>query len=174
MRTLKQLRWIGLLAFAMTFSDTAQAQFGIGVQAGVGVDTDETVGGLIARYSFGNIVVGANIDYGTWKWTFDSDSGSSKRDDHEQKGKVFHFTIPVAYMFALGEGGFSLFPFLQVGTASWSLDNCENCDSESETTFDAGAGAQYKFIFVTGAANVLGEDKGGSDFTFRVGGIFAL
>jgi len=179
MRAFKHIVWVGFIAFAMMFSHTAQAQFAVGIQGGIGVDTDETVVGLIGRYSFGNIEVGANLEFGSWKQTFDTADFLSKRIEVEETGSVFRFNIPIAYMFSIGESGFSLFPLVQVGTASWSVDDCDACESESETTVEVGGGARYKFVFVSAVFNPLGDDehgiqKGGPKSVFRIGGVYGF
>jgi Outer membrane protein beta-barrel domain len=157
----------------MTFAGTAQAQFSLGVQGGIGIDTDETVGGILARYSFGKIQVGANLDFGKWKETFEVGFGKGP-SEFEEEGSVVHFNIPVAYMFALGEGAFSIFPFVQFGIASYSIDDCDGCDSESETTFDGGIGAMYNIFFVNASFNLLGEENGSSSTNIRGGVLFGL
>jgi hypothetical protein len=96
MRALNHISRIGLLVFALTFASSAQGQISVGVQGGIGVDTDETVGGILGRYAFGNIETGLTIDYGKWSWEYDGDSFGKQIAEFKEEGTVVHVYIPIA------------------------------------------------------------------------------
>lgn len=157
----------GILALVLMIPQVSQAQLSVGIIGGADLEPNGTMVGLAANMNIMMMNVGLHAEFGEATEEVDACVGTDQ-PVCELTFDVIRFMVPISYPIAIGESGFTVFPFVAPGVYSWS---CDNCDGQSEFSLDAGVRAEYNIIM---AAASYGFQDLTPDWTFRIGFLFTL
>jgi hypothetical protein len=163
----KLIACAGLLALVLMVPQVSHAQLSVGIIGGADLEPDGTMVGLAANMTIMMVNVGLHAEFGEATEEVEACVGT-QLPNCELTFDVIRFMVPVSFPIAVGESGLMLFPFVAPGVYSWS---CENCDSASEFSLDAGVRGEYN-IFMAAAS--YGFQDLTPDWTFRVGFLFTI